>query len=82
MAGHQWYNLRSGGYGMRVKHKRPEIIVRNGKPAAVILDIEEYREMLERLEDAEDLAALEEMRQEPLSFRKLEEFLEECQPNV
>jgi len=67
---------------MRVKHKRPEIIVRNGKPAAVILDIEEYREMLERLEDAEDLAALEEMRREPLSFRKLEEFLEEYKPNV
>jgi PHD/YefM family antitoxin component YafN of YafNO toxin-antitoxin module len=30
--------------------KAPEIVLRGGKPAAVILDIEEYREMLERLE--------------------------------
>jgi len=65
---------------MRVKHKRPEIIVRNGKPAAVILDIEEYREMLERLEDAEDLAVLEQMRQEPLNFRKLQDFLSDAFP--
>ena len=66
---------------MGVKRKRPEIIVRNGK-RAVILDFDEYREMLERLEDAEDLAILDEMRQQPLSYRKLEEFLEECQPNA
>ena len=53
-----------------------EVIYRDGKPVAVILDIEEYREMLERLEDAEDLAVLEEMREKPLSFRRLDEFLD------
>ena len=39
----------------RTKRKAPEIVLREGKPAAVILDIDEYREMLERLEAVEDL---------------------------
>ncbi|MBI5375921.1 MAG: type II toxin-antitoxin system Phd/YefM family antitoxin [Candidatus Schekmanbacteria bacterium] len=63
--------------------KRPfEIILREGKPTAVILDIKDYSEMLERLEDAEDLKLLEEMRKKPLKFRKLEDFLEEYQTGV
>ena len=60
--------------------KEPDVILRNGKPAAVILDIDEYQEMLERLEDAEDLKMLQEMRSRPLKFRKLEEFLRDS-PN-
>jgi PHD/YefM family antitoxin component YafN of YafNO toxin-antitoxin module len=59
------------------KRKSPEIVLRGGKPAAVILDIDEYRSMLERLEDAEDLKILKEMRSKPLKFRKLEDFLKE-----
>lgn len=62
--------------------KPPEIVTRNGKPVAVILDIDEYQEMLERLEDMEDLRMLEEMRKKPLQFRRLEEFLEEYEPDV
>ena len=62
---------------MKVRRKQPEIILRDGKPAAVILDIAEYQEILERLEDAEDLSTLEEMRKKPLTFRKLEDFLGE-----
>jgi PHD/YefM family antitoxin component YafN of YafNO toxin-antitoxin module len=61
---------------MSTKHK-PEIVLRNGKPSAVIIDIDEYREMLERLDDAEDLRELEEMRKRPLVFTKLEDFLQE-----
>ena len=57
--------------------RHPEIVMRGGKPAAVILDIDEYREMLERLEDVEDLAALEAMKKKPLKFRKFEEFLKD-----
>jgi len=64
------------------KRKAPEIVLREGEPAAVILDIDEYREMLERLEDIEDLQILEEMRTKPLKFRKLEKFLEEFDPSV
>jgi len=48
----------------------------------VILDIEAYQEMLERLEDTEDLKMLAEMRHKPLKFKKLEDFLEEYQPGV
>jgi len=69
---------------MRGKNKRktPELILKDGKPSGVILDIDDYREMLERLEDAEDLRMLEQMRKKPLKFRKLEDFLKEYQPNV
>jgi PHD/YefM family antitoxin component YafN of YafNO toxin-antitoxin module len=62
--------------------KVPEVVFREGKPTAVILDINEYKEMLERLEDVEDLRMLEEMRKKPLKFRKLEDFLKEYQPSV
>jgi PHD/YefM family antitoxin component YafN of YafNO toxin-antitoxin module len=59
------------------KRKAPEIVLREGKPTAVILDIEEYQEMLERLEDTEDLKMLEDMRKKPLKFRRLDDFQEE-----
>ena len=69
---------------MRTKARKqsPEIIVKNGKPRAVILDIDAYQELLERLEDVDDLKMLQEMRQKPLAFRKLEDFLEERKPGV
>jgi len=60
---------------MKTKRKAPEIVLRNGKPAAVILDIEHYRELLERVEDAEDLRTLKAMRRRPLKFRRLDDFL-------
>jgi hypothetical protein len=66
----------------KTKRKRPEIILREGKPRAVILDIEDYQEMLERLEDLDDLKTLEQMRKRPLSFRTLDEFLKEYSPRV
>ena len=67
---------------MGAKRKNPKIVLRDGKPTAVILDIDEYQEMLERLEDAEDLKVLEEMRRSPLQFRRLEDFLNEYSPSV
>lgn len=66
----------------KARKKAPEIILRNGKPAAVILDVEVYQEMLERLEDIEDLKMLAEMRNKTLKFKILEDFLEEYQPGV
>lgn len=62
--------------------KSPEIILKNGKPKAVILDLKKYQKILERLEDLEDLKILKEMRERPLKFRKLEEFLQEYSPDV
>jgi len=63
---------------MKTTHKEPSLVIREGKPAAVILDIEEYQEMLERLEDIDDLKTLEVMRRKPLRFRHLEDVLKEC----
>jgi PHD/YefM family antitoxin component YafN of YafNO toxin-antitoxin module len=67
---------------MKVKGKNPEIILRDGKPAAVIIDINEYQEILERLEDMEDVRVLEDMKRKPLKFRKLEDFLNEYTPSI
>lgn len=64
---------------MKTRRKRmdPEIVMRGGKPTAVILGIDEYRELLERAEDAEDLKMLTEMRKRPLKFREFEDFLKD-----
>jgi PHD/YefM family antitoxin component YafN of YafNO toxin-antitoxin module len=60
---------------MRVGAKEPEIVLRNGKPAAVIIDIDAYQELLERVEDAADVKRLEKMRKGRLSFKTLDAFL-------
>lgn len=65
---------------MKPKRRVPQIVLRNGKPAAVILDIQEYEEMLERLEDAEHLTVLKAIRKKPLEYKRLEEFLKEYSP--
>ncbi len=62
---------------MKTDGPEPEIVLRNGKPAAVILDIAEYQELLERVEDAADLKMLERMRRKGLKFKKLDDFLGE-----
>ena len=49
----------------------------NGKPVSVILPIRKYQEMLERLEDAADVAWLKRARRKKLRFRPLEEVLAE-----
>jgi prevent-host-death family protein len=64
------------------KKKHPEIVFKEGKPAAVILDIEEYQEMLKRLEDLEDPKMLQQIRKQSVSFKKLDAFLEEYSPSV
>jgi len=55
--------------------RKRELVYRDGKPAAVILDIAEYEELLERAEDLDDLRALRRMRERPLRFRSLPEVL-------
>jgi PHD/YefM family antitoxin component YafN of YafNO toxin-antitoxin module len=66
----------------KTKKKSPEVVFREGRPAAVILDIAEYKRMLERLEDMEDLRTLESMRKRPQKFRSLDDFLREHRPSV
>lgn len=60
---------------MKRRKRQPEIVLRNGKPAAVILGLDEYEELLERAEDAADLKTLRAIRKKPLRFRKLEEVI-------
>jgi PHD/YefM family antitoxin component YafN of YafNO toxin-antitoxin module len=67
---------------MKTKRKAPEIVLRDGRPAAVILDIEQYRQLLERAEDAEDLRTLKAMRRRPLKFRRLDDFLKSYSPDA
>ena len=67
---------------MKEKRESHEIIFKEGRPARVILEIDEYQALLERLEDTEDLQALQKMRKKPLKFRKLEDFLKGYKPSV
>jgi PHD/YefM family antitoxin component YafN of YafNO toxin-antitoxin module len=60
---------------MKTPNKNPEIIMRDGKPVAVILDIDIYEQMLEQIKGIEDLEYLEKIRQQPLEFRSLDDFL-------
>lgn len=52
-----------------------EIVTKNGKPVSVILPIERYQRIMERLEDAEDIAWLKKARRKKLHYRPLEQVL-------
>jgi len=64
------------------KSKNREIIYRNGKPTAVILDIADYLNLMERLDDIQDVKLLKKIRQKPLKYRKLSDFLNEYNPKI
>ena len=57
--------------------KKPQFIIERGKPIAVILNIRDYEELLQRVEDTEDLTELRQLRKTTLKFRPFEEFLKE-----
>lgn len=58
---------------MKAAPPEPEIVTKKGKPVSVILPIKQYQEMLERLEDAEDVAWLKKARRKKLYYRPLED---------
>jgi PHD/YefM family antitoxin component YafN of YafNO toxin-antitoxin module len=60
---------------MKAALVEPQIVTRNGKPVSVIIPIEAYEELLERVEDAADIAWLKKARQKPLQYRSLDEYL-------
>ena len=62
---------------MKATWPEPEIVTRKGKPVSVILPIKDYEELLERVEDAADVAWLKRARKKPLRYRPLEEYLAE-----
>ena len=53
----------------------PDVITRKGTPVSVILPIKDYREIMERLEDADNVAWLKKARRKPLQYRPLEDVL-------
>ena len=60
---------------MKATFPEPEVITRKGKPVSVILPIKDYAELLERVEDADDIAWLKRARSKPMQYCPLEEFL-------
>ena len=59
---------------MKAMLANPEIVVRNGKPVSVIIRLEDYQELLERAEDAEDTAWSKKAREKPKHYRALERY--------
>jgi hypothetical protein len=60
---------------MKTTVLEPEIVTHKGKPVSVILPIKDYEELLERAEDATDVAWLKRARQKPTHYRPLEDYL-------
>ena len=52
-------------------------MTRKGKPVSVILPIKDYEELLERTEDADDVAWLTQARRKSLRYRPLADYLAE-----
>jgi hypothetical protein len=60
---------------MKALPPKLEIVTKNGKPVSVILPIKHYQELIERLEDANDVAWLKRARRKKLHYRPLEDVL-------
>ncbi len=60
---------------MKATLAEPEIVTRRGKAVSVIIPIKDYEELVERAEDAEDVAWLKRARRKPLQYRPLEDYL-------
>jgi len=52
-----------------------QIIMKNGKPNAVVLGIKKYERLLEMAEDREDLLELRKIKRGKVSFGKLEDYI-------
>lgn len=59
-----------------ILEEKPQIIVENGKPKSVVLDIKDYERLLEMVEDKEDLAELRRIKRGKTSFHELTAHLE------
>ena len=62
--------------------KDPEVIYRDKKPVSVIIDIDEYNKLLDRLEDIDDIKYIKELKKKSLSFRKLDDILAEQSTDI
>ena len=55
--------------------QKPNLIVRNGKPEAVILALKEYERLLEMAQGRNDLNELKKIKRSKTSFRSIEEYV-------
>lgn len=55
------------------------IVGADGKPTAVIIDIQEFEKLMEYIEDLEDLQLVEEAEQQGFSLRPYQEFRKELE---
>ena len=60
---------------MKAALAEPQIVTCKGKPVSVIIPIEAYQELLERVEDAADIEWLRRARSKPLQYRSVDEYL-------
>lgn len=51
------------------------LILEDGKPTGVILNLDEYEAILERLDEADDLEAIRQMRREDWQTVSFEDYL-------
>ena len=55
----------------------PEVIVHMGRPVGVILGIDDYQWLIDRVEDKHDIEMLAKLRSQPRQYRDFQEYLEE-----
>ena len=55
----------------------PEVIFHKGLPVGVILGIDDYQWLIDRVEDKHDLEFLAKLRSQPRQYRDFQELLEE-----
>ncbi len=60
---------------MPTTETEPQIILQNGRPHAVILDIRKYQRLLELVEEKNDLSELRRIKKGKTSFRELKQYL-------
>jgi len=61
--------------GMVSNSGKPKLIIEDGRAVGVVLDIAVYERLLERLEEAEDLEAIRQMRAADWQTMSFDEYL-------
>ena len=56
---------------------QPQIVTLNGRPKAVILDIQEYERLLQAAEDRKDINELKRIKKGKTNFREFKDYLAE-----
>jgi hypothetical protein len=55
----------------------PEVIFHKGLPVGVVLGIDDYQWLIDRVEDKHDLEFLAKLRSQPRQYRDFQELLED-----